>query len=35
MGIASAGPPFPNLQFRAKISLFFFWPKTALLKPAK
>ena len=23
MGVASAGPPFQNLQFRAKISLFF------------
>ena len=22
-GVASAGPPFQNLQFRAKISLFF------------
>ena len=28
-GVASAGPPFQNLQFRAKIGLFF-WPKTAL-----
>ena len=28
-GVASAGPPFQNLQFRAKISLFFL-PKTAL-----
>ena len=27
-GVASAGPPFQNLQFRAKISLFL--PKTAL-----
>ena len=27
-GVASAGPPFQNLHFRAKISLFF--PKTAL-----
>ena len=31
-GVASAGPPFQNLQFRAKISLFF--PKTAL-EPAQ
>ena len=27
-GVASAGPPFQNLQLRAKISLFL--PKTAL-----
>ena len=27
-GVASAGPPFQNLQFRAKISLFL--PKTCL-----
>ena len=27
-GVASAGPPFENVQFRAKISLFL--PKTAL-----
>ena len=27
-GVASAGSPFPNLRFRAKISLFL--PKTAL-----
>ena len=33
-GVASAGPPFQNLQFRAKISLFFFLPKTAL-EPAR
>ena len=32
MGVARAGPPFQNLQFRAKISLFL--PKTAL-KPAE
>ena len=32
-GVASAGPPFRNLQFGAKISLFFL-PKTAL-EPAK
>ena len=32
MGVASAGPPFQNLQFWAKISLF--WPKTAL-EPAE
>ena len=31
-GVASAGLPFQNLQFRAKISLFL--PKTAL-EPAK
>ena len=31
-GVASAGPPFQNLQFRAKISLFL--PKTAL-EPAE
>ena len=31
-GITSAGPPFQNLQFRAKISLFV--PKTAL-EPAE
>ena len=31
-GVASAGPPFPNLQFRAKISLFL--PKSAL-EPAE
>ena len=31
-GVASAGPPFQNLQFRAKISLFL--PKTTL-KPAE
>ena len=27
-GVAGAGPPFQNLQFRAKIGLF--WPKPAL-----
>ena len=32
-GVASAGPPFQNLQFRAKISLFFL-PKT-ILEPAE
>ena len=32
MGVASAGRPFPNLQFRAKISLFL--PKTTL-EPAE
>ena len=32
-GVVSAGPPFQNLQFRAKISLFF-WPKTDL-EPAE
>ena len=32
MGVASAGPPFLNQQFRGKISLF--WPKTAL-EPAE
>ena len=31
-GVASAGPPFQNLQLRAKISLFL--PKTAL-EPAE
>ena len=31
-GVASAGPPFQNLQFRAKISLFL--PKTTL-EPAE
>ena len=31
-GVASAGPPFQNLQFRAKISLLL--PKTAL-EPAE
>ena len=31
-GVASTGPPFQNLQFRAKINLFL--PKTAL-EPAK
>ena len=34
MGVARAGPPFQNLPFRAKISLFFCLPKTAL-KPAE
>ena len=33
MGVASTGPPFQNLQFRAKISLFFL-PETAL-EPAE
>ena len=33
-GVASAGPPFQDLQFRAKISLFFFLLKTAL-EPAQ
>ena len=32
-GVASAGPPFQNLQFTAKISLFFL-PKTAI-EPAE
>ena len=27
MGVASAGPLLQNMQFRAKISLFFFCPK--------